>query len=116
MVSAPALPNIKSLRAVPDMVSAIEVPMQVVLTTHWMLAASATPPATNTIRAMVETTTTMRLIRVLPFHEGRGDLPRPLANVTTVATIGTRRITQLQYLLQLSSPTAENSHSTHSGE
>lgn len=33
----------------------------------------------------------------------------PLANATTVATIGIRRITQLQYLLQLSSPTSENS-------
>src|SRR5215212_4885303 len=76
MVSAPPFPYIRSRELVPDMVSAVEVPKQVVLTTHWMLAASATPPATNTIRAMVETTTTMRLIRVLPFHEGRGDLPR----------------------------------------
>jgi hypothetical protein len=31
-----------------------------------------------------------------------------LYNATTVASIGTRRITQLQYLLQLSSPTSEN--------
>jgi hypothetical protein len=35
--------------------------------------------------------------------------PRDFNNTTTLASIGTRRITQLQYLLQLSSPTSENS-------
>jgi hypothetical protein len=33
---------------------------------------------------------------------------RQLANATTVASIGIRRIIQLQNLLQLSSPTSEN--------
>jgi hypothetical protein len=38
---------------------------------------------------------------------GRGDQPRlKLYNATTLATIGTRRITQLQYFLHLSSPTS----------
>jgi hypothetical protein len=36
----------------------------------------------------------------------------PLANAPTLATIGTRRITQLQYLLQLSLPTSENAVKT----
>jgi hypothetical protein len=40
--------------------------------------------------------------------KGGADEPRQLANATTLATIGTMRITQLQYLLQLSSPTSEN--------
>jgi hypothetical protein len=34
--------------------------------------------------------------------------PRQLANTTTLATVGPRRITQLQYLSQLFSPTSEN--------
>jgi hypothetical protein len=47
---------------------------------------------------------------------GRGDLPRlDLTNTTTLATIGTKRITQLQYLLQLSWPTSENSVKTKFG-
>jgi hypothetical protein len=36
-------------------------------------------------------------------------LQQKLANAPTLASIGTRRMTQLQYLLQLSSPTSENS-------
>jgi hypothetical protein len=47
-------------------------------------------------------------MRFTPFDKGGTRQPRQLANVTTVASIGTRRITQLQYLLQLSSPTSEN--------
>ena len=34
--------------------------------------------------------------------------PAPLANANILATIGTRRITQLHYLLQLSPPTSQN--------
>jgi hypothetical protein len=51
--------------------------------------------------------TRMRFISA-PFQKGGTRQPRQLANATTLATIGTRRITQLQYLLQLSSPTSEN--------
>jgi hypothetical protein len=50
----------------------------------------------------------MRFISA-PFQKGGTRQPRQLANATTLATIGTRRITQLQYLLQLTSPTSENS-------
>jgi hypothetical protein len=43
--------------------------------------------------------------------------PAPvLANAPTLATIGTRRITQLQYLLQLFSRTSENSVPANFGE
>src|SRR5215213_916696 len=76
-----------------------------------MVGAAWATPKRAIAAASIDATVTnnrMRFIRVLPFHEGRGDLPRQLANSTTLATIGTRRITQLQYLLQLSSPTSEN--------
>src|SRR5215212_1902655 len=47
---------------------------------------------------------------LLPLHKGGTRQPRlKLYNAPTLATIGTRRITQLQYLLHLSSPTSENS-------
>src|SRR5215212_7761178 len=50
------------------------------------------------------------LFILLPLHKGGTRQPRlKSADATTLATIGTRRITQLQYLLQLSSPTSENS-------
>jgi len=47
-------------------------------------------------------------MRFTPFDKGGTRQLRQLANATTVASIGIRRITQLQYLLQLSSPTSEN--------
>jgi hypothetical protein len=50
----------------------------------------------------------LRLPGATPYDERVGLLsPAMLTNAATVATIGTRRITQLQYLLQLSSPTSE---------
>jgi hypothetical protein len=49
-----------------------------------MLAARATPLASSTPVTIVANNTRMRLISV-PFHEGRGDQPRQLANATTLA-------------------------------
>ena len=52
----------------------------------------------------------LRLPGATPYDERAGLVSLAmLTNAATVATIGTRRITQLQYLLQLSSPTSENS-------
>jgi hypothetical protein len=65
-----------------------------------------------TIRATTVNNTTMRFIYASPPFPGNGAgllSPTEFYNATTLASMGTRRITQLQYLLQLSSPTSENS-------
>src|SRR5215210_1163720 len=52
----------------------------------------------------------------LHIKEGRARQPRQFAKVTTLASIRGRRITQMQYLLQLSLRTSENSQNANFAE